>query len=41
MQWGGRAAEALLDVVAGRPVTDVAMEPARLVVRDSTGPAPR
>jgi DNA-binding LacI/PurR family transcriptional regulator len=36
-RWGAAAASALLDLLAGEPVEDRDLEPARLVVRDSTG----
>ncbi len=39
-RWGAAAAQALLDLLAGGAPTEVRLEPARLVVRDSTGPAP-
>ena len=38
--WGRVAAEHLLDLILGRPSTDVELPAARLVVRGSTGPAP-
>ena len=38
-EWGRAAANGLLEVIAGRPLPDVGLEPPRLVVRDSTGPA--
>ena len=38
--WGAAAATALLDALAGREVGDRDLGPARLVVRDSTGPVP-
>ncbi len=38
--WGRAAATCLLDLIAQRPATPVHLPPARLVVRDSTGPAP-
>ncbi|GAA2750987.1 LacI family DNA-binding transcriptional regulator [Amnibacterium kyonggiense] len=40
-RWGAAAAEALLDLLAGERVEDRDLEPARLVVRDSTGVVPR
>lgn len=39
-RWGAAAAQALLDLLAGDPPAEVRLEPARLVIRDSTGPAP-
>jgi DNA-binding LacI/PurR family transcriptional regulator len=36
-RWGAAAASALLDLLAGEHVEDRDLEPARLVVRDSTG----
>lgn len=38
--WGAAAATALLALLDGERVPDLDLEPARLVVRDSTGPAP-
>lgn len=38
--WGAAAAAALLDLLAGEQVADRDLEPARLVVRTSTGPVP-
>ena len=38
--WGRAAATRLLELVDDRPPTDVDLEPPRLVVRSSTGPAP-
>lgn len=38
--WGAVAARTLLDVVHGRSAGDVDLDPPRLVVRDSTAPAP-
>jgi DNA-binding LacI/PurR family transcriptional regulator len=38
--WGAAAATALLDLLAGERVADHDLEPARLVVRESTGPVP-
>ena len=41
-QWGTRAAEHLLRVIAGETVGDIELDPARLVVRESSAaPAPR
>jgi DNA-binding LacI/PurR family transcriptional regulator len=37
-EWGRRAADALLRLIAGDPVDDLELEPARLVVRGSTAP---
>ena len=37
-EWGRAAANGLLEVIEGRPVPHVELEPPRLVVRDSTGP---
>jgi DNA-binding LacI/PurR family transcriptional regulator len=34
------AAQMLLDVIEGRPVDDVEVAPATVIVRDSTGPVP-
>jgi DNA-binding LacI/PurR family transcriptional regulator len=39
-RWGAAAAEALLTLLAGVHLDDVDLDPARLVVRRSTGPAP-
>ncbi len=39
--WGRAAARTLLDLVEGKPVADVEMPPARLVVRASTAPVRR
>ena len=41
VQWGSAAARALLASVAHTVVEDVELAPARLVPRESTGPAPR
>ena len=38
--WGRAAARRLLDLVDQRPVTEADLQPPRLVVRGSTGPAP-
>jgi len=38
--WGRAAARRLLDLVDHREATDLPLEPPRLVVRGSTGPAP-
>jgi DNA-binding LacI/PurR family transcriptional regulator len=38
--WGRAAAKRLLELVDGRPGTDVHLRPPQLVVRGSTGPAP-
>lgn len=38
--WGAVAARTLIDVVHGRALGDVELDPPRLVVRDSTAPAP-
>lgn len=38
--WGRAAARSLLDVLDGTEVTHVALPPARLVLRGSTGPSP-
>jgi DNA-binding LacI/PurR family transcriptional regulator len=38
--WGSAAASALLDLLAGERVADLDLEPARLVVRTSTGRVP-
>ena len=40
VEWGAAAARALLAVIAGIGVDDTELAPARLVVRESTGPAP-
>lgn len=40
MLWGRRAAEVLLQHIDGRAPLATALEPARLVIRRSTGPAP-
>lgn len=40
-EWGGASARALLALIDGMPVDDIELEPARLVVRESTAsPAP-
>ncbi len=41
LAWGEAAASRLLDVIHDRPSTPVDLPPARLVVRGSTGPAPK
>ncbi|MGZ4581665.1 MAG: LacI family DNA-binding transcriptional regulator [Nocardioidaceae bacterium] len=38
--WGRAAATRLLELIDGEPASPVDLPPARLVVRDSTGPAP-
>ncbi|MGH3372807.1 MAG: LacI family DNA-binding transcriptional regulator, partial [Nocardioidaceae bacterium] len=38
--WGRAAARRLLELIDERPATEVDLEPPRLVVRGSTGPAP-
>jgi DNA-binding LacI/PurR family transcriptional regulator len=40
VRWGRVAADRLLDLILGRPLTPVELPAARLVVRGSTGPAP-
>ncbi len=40
VEWGAAAARALLAVIAGVARDDTELAPARLVVRESTGPAP-
>jgi DNA-binding LacI/PurR family transcriptional regulator len=40
-QWGQQAAALLLRVIAGEDVDDIELQPAQLVVRESTAPAPR
>jgi DNA-binding LacI/PurR family transcriptional regulator len=37
---GAKAASLLIDTIDGLPVANATAEPSRLVVRDSTGPAP-
>jgi DNA-binding LacI/PurR family transcriptional regulator len=38
-EWGRAAANGLLEVIEGRPLPEVELAPARLVVRGSTGPS--
>ncbi|MCU1527747.1 MAG: LacI family transcriptional regulator [Frondihabitans sp.] len=38
---GAKAAALLLDAIEGKPVTNVAADPRTLIIRESTGPAPR
>ncbi|GAA1984117.1 LacI family DNA-binding transcriptional regulator [Microbacterium pumilum] len=40
LEWGAVAARALLAAIAGVSLDDTELSPARLVVRESTGPAP-
>ncbi len=39
--WGSAAARTLLDLIDGKPVADMEMPPAQLVIRASTAPASR
>ena len=41
VEWGAAAARTLLAAIAGVALEDAELAPARLVVRESTGPAPR
>ena len=41
VEWGAVAARSLLASIAGVPLDDTELTPARLVVRESTGPAPQ
>jgi DNA-binding LacI/PurR family transcriptional regulator len=41
VEWGAVAARSLLASIAGVPLDDTEMAPARLVIRESTGPVPR